>query len=1118
MNTKLFTTFIVVQEIGKILISFLLLLLLGSTLQAQERELNKGLKHYQFQEYNQAISWFKKALEKEKTSYKAVKYLANSYRKTREFENAELYYLLAINSDSSLAEDHLYFGQVLKANGKLAAAKQQFLIFSELTENSFLSNIMIQSIDEIKSWTESPKEFNTMPESKLNSSKSEFAPFIFQNWIYIASDRAESFYSTESDSWTGDPFLSIYQADTSILSEPEEQNFREVKGFLNSKYHDGPLTINSQEDRVVITRIANEMRGSDFINRMKLYEGVYEKGKWRDFKPLPFNSNDYSVGHAAFADSGKTLYFASDMPGGYGKMDLYKSEKTPEGWSSPKNLGPAINTPFNELFPYIKNQTLYFSSDGFVGYGGLDIFASKMSNGNWQAPENMKEPINSNRDDFSLYFSSDTSGFYASNREGGMGKDDIYSFVKTPAEKRIKVYTVLQFEGLPVEGVKALLIDQNDSTIQISFTDSEGRISFTDLPYQKDYLIQLVAEDGSFYKEGRFFLTDEKGKKIKLLQNVKEGLYSFHSLPADQIQLAVFNAIDPGENTSSFVFVGHVYKKLPGEEISPTMVYLLNDEGIIIDSVMSNAFGQFTFKELNPDKQYMVRLKEDEPELNVAFVTDKGRIYKLGSRESDGSFAIQKQLDASVNTEYVSHLGYTTLIARLEHEGVPLPYTKVKIFNAQGELIATVVSNEKGEFQYNELRFDETYFIELPDLADEVKLKTLAYVINPDGDPLYLINQVRDGRFQFHSLPFDEYKGIQEEELSFVPNIIKIAGQIYKKLPGDYNKGITVYILDEEGDIIDSAYTDQRGRFVFEKLRSDETYSFKVKGGEEGFNLAMLDENNIIIDKATLNENGNFSYKKLTYQIAQFDALDLVDATLIENEYSHEVFGQVYQKLPGDFGDSLKVYIYDEDGNFLGTAYTDKDGKFTFSKLKKDQNYLFKIEHEEEHFQLITFDENQKVLDKIIKNRFGQFKYQKLELQHHEVLLEEASDHQVIYYDKKRIDLTQYTVHYRFDKSSLEASEKAKLDALIKELKGKDLRVEIISHTDTRGTSEYNQYLSQERTKMVMQYLIKNGFESKQFVANYYGELRPIIDCEKYKCDNDDHRLNRRTEFKFLDF
>ena len=1093
------------------------LVFLGTSSFAQEKELRKGMEHYNYQEFADAIPWFKKALKKNKELYSAEKYLANSYRKARILDFAELHYLLVVNSDSVQAEDYLYYGQVLKANGKLAAAKEQFLKFSELAENSFLGNLMIQSIDEIKVWEEEPKEYNINPESKLNSEKSEFGFCLFKDKVYIVSDRGENFYSTEKSAWSGDPFLAIYEADTAYLNNPESDNFRMEKGLINTQFHDGPLSITPQEDRVIISRISNEMRGKDFVNRMKLYEGQYVNGKWKEFKPFPYNSDEYSVGHAVYADSGKSIYFSSDMPGGFGGMDLYKCQWVDNQWSKPKNLGPVINTQQNEVFPYVKDDQLYFSSNGFVGLGGLDIFLSQKQGDSWKAPENMKRPINSNRDDFSIYFVTDSTGFYASNREGGIGKDDIYSFVKTPPQIEVELKAVLEYKGLPVEGIKVSLINELDSIVQVAYTDENGRIQFKDLPYQSNYLIQLQTEDGSDFEGGRLFQLDELNKKVRLLHAGREGLFSFKALPVDEIRLNMESEVDPG-TLEEFVFLGKVFKKLPGDVNDRVMVYLLNDEGVVIDSVLTDEFGNFSFEKLDSEENYLIQIAEEDPELNIALVTKEGRIYNLAERTASGKFEIENQLDASQQLKKATNNGFTTLIARLEHQGIPLKYSRVQIFDVDNNLVATVISNENGEFQYNMLEFDNTYFINLPDVEDTIKYHTLAYVLNTEGDPLYLINQLKDGTFQFNALPFDEYKNIQQIEKSFVPNIVKVAGQIYKKLPGDFEDGTMIYVLSEDGEILDSVITDGKGRFVFEKLAADENYTFKIAEGNEAFNLALLDKDNIIIDKAILNGEGNFAYKKLTYQVAQFEQLDLVETHLVEDAYSHQVFGQVYQKLPGDFGDSLKVFIYDEEGNFLGTAYTDMEGKFTFEKLKSDQNYFFKIEHRDEDFQLLTFDEEANIVDKVIKNRFGQFKYAKLDMHHHEILLEEASDHQVMYYDNERIDLTKYTVHYRFDKSNLESSEVEKLDKLVEVLKGKEgIKLEIISHTDTRGPKEYNLYLSQQRTKTVIAYLEQKGIFEDLFVPNYYGELRPIIDCEKYNCNNEDHRLNRRTEFKFID-
>ena len=1097
-----------------LLIAFLIFLLGSSTLQAQKREMQKAIEHYQFQEYTRAIPWFKKAIEKNKGLYTAEKLLAASYRKTRQFEMAELHYLLVVNSDSVEAEDHLYFGQVLKANGKLAAAKEQFSKFSALAKNSFLGNIMIQSIDEIKSWEQLPKEFDTEEGGSLNSSESEFSFLIWRDKIYLASDRGESYYSTQKSSWTGGAFLSIYETDTAFLNDPEEYKFRVAKGLINSQYHDGPLSISPTEDRVMISRIGNDMRGNDFVNQMKLYEGKLENGKWKEFEPFPYNSDDYSVGHAVYADSGNTLYFASNMPGGFGEMDLYFSKREGSSWSKPKNLGPAINTPQNEVFPYVKDSVLYYSSNGFVGYGGLDIFSAKKQGNGWQAPENLKRPINSNRDDFSIYFVTDTIGYYASNRDGGKGKDDLYSFVKTAPQIAVEIDAILELAGLPVDGAKVRLVNDQDSTVQLAYTDKEGKVSFKNLPYQNDYLIIIDAEDDEELASARLFQLDEEGNKLRLLAEQDQGVYPFRALPLDEIRLAMEDEVDPGTLTE-FVFLGQVFEELPGDLKQQMKVYLLNEAGEIVDSIMTDENGKFQFEQLNSEENYLVRLAESDPSLEIAFVNKAGKIYNLGRRDRLGLYQIEQQIDASEDPVYAKNQGYTTLLARLEHNGAPLTFTKVRIYDAQNRLVATVISNEAGEFQYNTLQFDAVYYIELVGVDDQIKLESRAVVIDKKGNELYLIDQLKSGKFKFNSLPFDEYDDVQNLTESQVPNIVRIIGQIYDKLPGDINEATMIYIKNEAGDIIDSVLTDSRGRFVFEKLESDEQYAFSL-ASSDSVNLAFLDEDNIIIDKAIFNEDGDFTYEKLTYQIAQFENIDAEEVALID-EYDQIIQGQVYQKLPGDFGDSLVVYVYDDEGNLLGTTFTDLDGKFKFEDLKADENYFFKIGSEADNYQLLTFDEEAAIINKMIKNKKGEFTYAKLNLQDDQILLADAKDQQLVFYDDDRIDLTEYTVNYRFDKSSLEKSEREKLHNLIKKLKEKTVKIEVISHTDIRGSKDYNKRLSAERTNAVIEFLKENGLTETSFVANYYGELRPIIDCEKYACDNDDHRLNRRTEFKFLD-
>ena len=172
-------------------------------------------------------------------------------------------------------------------------------------------------------------------------------------------------------------------------------------------------------------------KSEDNIVKLKLYIARVDGDKWIEEQEFQYNNDEYSVGHAALSPDGNLLYFVSDMPGGFGGTDLYVSERVGGTWLAPKNLGPEINTEGDEMFPWMaEDGTLYFASTGHGGLGGLDIFRVKGEPGSWEAPKNMGAPINSPQDDFGLIRlkGDNTKGYFTSNRIGGRGSDDIYSF------------------------------------------------------------------------------------------------------------------------------------------------------------------------------------------------------------------------------------------------------------------------------------------------------------------------------------------------------------------------------------------------------------------------------------------------------------------------------------------------------------------------------------------------------------------------------------------------------------------------------------------------------------------------------------------------------------------
>ena len=206
-------------------------------------------------------------------------------------------------------------------------------------------------------------------------------------------------------------------------------------------------------------------------------------GEWSNVKPGPFNNDEYSVGHPAVSADGKTLYFASDMPGGFGQSDIYKVAINTDGtFGEPENLGGDINTEGREFFPFVSsNNTLYFSSDGHLGIGGLDVFAAKIDGNSFGAVRNLGTPLNSNSDDFSFTFDEETKkGFVASNREGGKGSDDIYeTTLLNPICDVDYVITVTDKEtGAVLSNAKVVLADDKGNNVGTKMTDADGKVVF----------------------------------------------------------------------------------------------------------------------------------------------------------------------------------------------------------------------------------------------------------------------------------------------------------------------------------------------------------------------------------------------------------------------------------------------------------------------------------------------------------------------------------------------------------------------------------------------------------------------------------------------------------------
>ncbi len=412
--------------------------------------------------------------------------LAEAYRKINDTPNAEFWYGQVVRLPQAEPIHKLYYGMMLQRNGKCDIAREWYQQYVDLTPSDQRGRYLLRACDyEDELMTKSAGIFE-VENCSFNSSSDDFSPYFYKAGLVFSSERDTNPIIRRTHTWTGNPFLELYYIDFKQSNKDAgcgNYTFGRPEKFsneINTKYHDASVSFSRNGEEVFFTRnnfLDGKKEQDDAgIMRLKIFYARSEgEGKWGPLQSLPFNSNEYSVAHPSISADGTKLYFASDMPGGFGGMDLYVSEKESGRWGPPLNLGPEVNTEGHEIFPYAAiDNKIYFASDGHVGLGGLDIFFTSDKGGRtWATPENLGYPINTIADDFSIVFNEQgTCGFFASDRQGGVGRDDIYSFKKTAITVEVLVYD--EKTEVPLEGATVYVACKKDSMT----ADADGKIRF----------------------------------------------------------------------------------------------------------------------------------------------------------------------------------------------------------------------------------------------------------------------------------------------------------------------------------------------------------------------------------------------------------------------------------------------------------------------------------------------------------------------------------------------------------------------------------------------------------------------------------------------------------------
>lgn len=444
---------------------------------------------------------YKKLIEKDYNADYATRQLADCYAYMRNPEKAATYYKNVVAQENVPIEYYYKYAQALRGIKDYKTSRVWLKNFKD-AGGAIDQNKITKDSDFITAVFNARHQY-FLKDVKINSELSDFGAFEHNGNVYFASSADKGVSTKHIYAWNEQPFLDVYvtekDADTII------HHLSKLKGDVNSVYHDGPVVITKDGKTMYFSRnnYDDKKLGKDRngISNLKIYKASLVAGEWTNIEELPFNNNDYSVGHPTLNKDETKLYFASDMPGGIGGSDIYFVEINNNEYGAPQNAGNIINTKRNELFPFMNTEDiLFFSSDGHLGLGLLDIFATVYDeNGTLSDVVNLGIPVNSNKDDFSFFMNNDgVTGYFASNRDGGVGDDDIYAYNRIPRLK-LEGTVIDAVSNTPVENAIVTLLDTDGNKIAYVETDENGEYEIN-IDRDTDYIVTANKEGYPEYK------------------------------------------------------------------------------------------------------------------------------------------------------------------------------------------------------------------------------------------------------------------------------------------------------------------------------------------------------------------------------------------------------------------------------------------------------------------------------------------------------------------------------------------------------------------------------------------------------------------------------------------
>lgn len=527
--------------------------------------------------------------------------LAMAYRKMGRTTDAERVYARLATAPAPQPEDLMHYADQLRANGKYDAALEWYAKYAAARPDDPRAKDYLSDPGRFQRWLAdtSSARIRTVP---INSPQADLGMSILEELLLFSSARGEGAGGRRTYAWDEQPYLNLHSA---LLKGESAEEPMVMRRDVNSRWHDGTVTYDSLAKRMYFTRnnVHYGVHKRSQRNELKLgiyftdiVTGEFGQREWGNLIPFDHNEPDHNMGHPSVSPDGRFLYFVSDMPGGQGGTDIWFCENLGNQWGAPQNLGPRVNTPGNEMFPFMwMDSLLYFASDGHPGLGGLDLFRVRLTKDGAGNVFNLGHPMNTGHNDHSLILINDSTGFMASDRPGGLGSDDIYGFTMRLPMVFLAGRVIDRATRQPIEGATIVLKDADGNYMpRAKLETMEGGRFNVEAPYQRAYI--LVANRNGYFQHEMQVITD--------LDPLLEVLVEM-----DKYDYAAEGLVLHGET---------------GQPLEGAQVVLTDAKDNIIAEIVTDASGRYQFPLLQ-DTDYRLKVDKEGFFKQSARLTTKGK-------------------------------------------------------------------------------------------------------------------------------------------------------------------------------------------------------------------------------------------------------------------------------------------------------------------------------------------------------------------------------------------------------------------------------------------------------------------------------------------------------------